>query len=123
MEVTGRLAGNAEVRKVTGDREVVSFTIVINDRYKPKNGEAQDVATFIKCSYWISTKVAEALRKGSVVTVAGRIGINSYKTNDGEFHANLVFHVNYLKIVASAKKETAAEPVPAGGTSKDDLPF
>ncbi|MCW3120967.1 MAG: hypothetical protein JWQ38_459, partial [Flavipsychrobacter sp.] len=47
---------------------------------------------------------------------------NSYKTNDGEFHANLVFHVNYLKIIGSVKKETVAEAVP-GGESKEDLPF
>ncbi|MCW3120512.1 MAG: single-strand binding protein/Primosomal replication protein n, partial [Flavipsychrobacter sp.] len=123
MEIKGSLAGNAVVRIVKEEKQVVSFTVVVNDRYKPKNGDAQNVATFINCSYWISTKVADALKKGSIVTVAGRIAINSYKTNDGEFHANLVFHVNYLKIIATAKKETAAEAVTAAGESKDDLPF
>jgi single-strand DNA-binding protein len=127
MEITARLTGDAQVRKVNG-KEVVAFTIVINESYKTKDGGRKEFATFINCSYWRNSKIAKFLTKSTVVTVTGRIDINAYKTNDGEFHAKLVFHTNNIKILAggkSAGKATAQEENNKGGLpeTKDDLPF
>ena len=102
MEITARLTGDAQVRKVN-DKEVVAFTIVIDDYYK-SDGKKKEVSTFIYCSYWQNTKIAKFLTKSTVVTVNGRIGINSYKTSEGDFKANLTFHVNQIKIIANFKE-------------------
>lgn len=124
MEITGRLTENAKVRKTKNDIELVAFTVVVNDSYKPKGGDRVNIATFFNCAYWQGTRVAKALKKGSIVNLFGHVGIDAYKGSDGEFYANLTFHVNHIKIIAGAKKETELETASAGAPeSKDDLPF
>ncbi len=120
MEIIGRVTGDAKVRKLNDGREVVSFSIAINDYYKTKDGEKKNVATFIDCSYWVSNKIAEHLKKGSIVSLFGRIGINAYINMKGEAQASLTFHVNNIKVVVYGKK-TDIDPTPT--TAKDDLPF
>ena len=93
MEITGRLTSDAEVRKTKSKKEFISFTIVVNDYYKTKDGEKKEVAEYINCTYWQSTKIADILSKGSVVTVTGRIYLNEYKAKDGTHVANLAFHL------------------------------
>ncbi len=126
MEITGRLVADAEVRKVKNNREVVSFTIAVDDGYKTKKGEWVEVTEFINCSYWVSTKVADVLLKGAIVTVSGRIHLNEFTGNNGNHHAYLAFHVNGVKVVAKAKrKEAVSQSTATESTSEtnDDLPF
>ena len=126
MEITGRLVGCAEVKKTKDKREFVVFTVVVNDYYKTKDGEKKEQSEFINCSYWLSSKIADTLLKGTIVTVSGRIYLNEFKGKDGEHHAYLAFHANSIKIIATAKKNGAVNKEPAlAGTpeTKDDLPF
>ncbi len=118
MELTARLAGDAVVRKTKDGRELVAFTVVDNNYYKTKSGEKKKDATFFNCAYWLSTAIAGHLKKGTIVTLFGRVGINSYKNREGEFFANLIFHTNNIKIVAGAKGADTSMV-----ESKDDLPF
>ncbi len=124
--ITGRIVKDAEIKKTKNGREFVAFTVVVNDSYKPKNGERQDTSNFYNCSYWISTNIAKALLKGSIVSVFGHIGINAYETKNGEFHAHLTFHCNSIKIIAKGKAGSAQtaelEEVGAEADTKD-LPF
>ncbi len=123
MEIIGRVTKDAEVRNLKDGRQVVAFSIAINDYYKTKTGEKKEETTYISCSYWISTKAADRVKKGSIISLFGRIGLNAYKGMDGEFHANLTFHVNAIKVVAQSKKGVALE-VESGATgTKNDLPF
>lgn len=107
IQITGVLTGKAQIKKVK-DREVVAFTIVINDSYKTNGGEKKELATYINCTYWQSSQIAKSLTKLTVVTVTGRIGINSYKTSDGEFHAKLIFHTDHIKIISGGKANEIA---------------
>ncbi len=104
MEMTGRLTTDAVVRTTKSNKEVVSFTVVMHDRYKTKDGEKKEVSTFVNCSYWISPKIAKFLLKGTIVTLSGHLGINSYKGSSGEFYAHIILHVNNIKIVGSSKR-------------------
>lgn len=116
MELTGRLTSDAKVKTLKDKRQVVAFTIVIND-YFTSGGEKKQEATYFNCSYWISTKVAQILTKGNVVQLSGRVGLNAYKGMDGEFNAYLTFHVNSFKLVHKHKvatHSTAEEPIPDG---------
>jgi single-strand DNA-binding protein len=126
---TGRVTADAKVNTLKEERQVVNFSVAINDYYKPKGSEeGKKVTTYINCSYWISTKVAERLTKGAVVEIAGRLYLNAYKNMDGEAKASLNCYVNHIKIHSSSKKETTV-PVPATAGSNDllepldDLPF
>ncbi len=122
MEITGRVTGDAQVKSTTDQRELVVFTVVDNHHYKTKAGEKKDEATFFNCSYWLSTAIAPHLKKGTIVTLFGRVGINSYKNKDNDFIAHLTFHANNIKIVAGGKSGSAAFPAGTPDT-KEDLPF
>ncbi|MFV8375922.1 single-stranded DNA-binding protein [Flavobacterium sp. GSP11] len=131
MEITGRVTADAVVHKVGNDRQVVNFSIAINDNYKPKGStEVKEIVTYINCSYWLSAKVAEWLKKGALVQLFGRIGLNVYSNSEGKAFGSLTFHTNNIKILIFAKKSEQAENITAhpavrGTTSEtaDDLPF
>jgi single-strand DNA-binding protein len=125
MEITGRLTADAEVKKTPGNKELVAFTVVVNDYYKTKGGEQKELSEFFSCSYWLSTKVAESLQKGSIVTVSGRVYLNEYKGKDGNQYAQIAFHADAIKIIVrgGAKKGSTAPAATATPETIDDLPF
>lgn len=123
MEIIGRVIRDAEVRNLKDGRQVVAFSIAINDYYKTKSGEKKEETTYINCSYWISAKAADRIKKGCIVSLFGRIGLNAYKGMDGEFHASLTFHVNAIKVVAQYKKGAGLEVEAVAAGKTDDLPF
>ena len=130
MEITGRITKDATVHKVSNDKQVVNFSIAINDNYKPKgSSEYKEVVTYIDCSYWMGTGVAEWLKKGTLVQLFGRIGISVYTASDGRALGSLTFHINNLKILVFAKKaqtpETDSTPKVKHSVKDepDDLPF
>jgi len=121
MVLIGRITKDATVKKLKDEREVVNFSIAINDYYKPKGAvEGVTLTTYYNCSYWISPKIAQRLTKGSLVEISGRIYINAYTGLDGEAKASLNCHVNSITIHQSKKVDTTP-------TSKEevasDLPF
>ena len=131
MEITGRITANSVVHKVSNDKQVVNFSIAINDNYKPKGSiEVKEVVTYINCSYWLNVKTAEWLKKGVLVQLFGRIGLNVYSNHEGKPIGSLTFHTNNIKILAFAKKTEQTEngvmsSIAQGKKSEtaDDLPF
>ncbi|MFH7018618.1 single-stranded DNA-binding protein [Flavobacterium sp. FlaQc-47] len=129
MEITGRIVKDASVFKLKENREVVNFTIAVNDSYKPKDStELKKIVTYIDCSYWLSSKTAQWLKKGALVELFGRIGMNVYIGNDGQAHGSLTFHTSHIKILAFAKSEQDTPQVSTGTKTNsekepDDLPF
>lgn len=130
MEITGRITKDATVRKVGEEKQVVNFSIAINDSYKPKgSAEYKEIVTYIDCSYWISSKVAEWLQKGALVQLLGRIGMNTYTSSDGRALGALTFHIDSIKILVFAKKIQVSESnnaIPKKQKQQenpDDLPF
>ena len=123
-QITGRIVKDAAIRKTGDGRELVTFTVAVNDRYKPKGKDEIKETRYFNCAYWLSTKVKDALKQGTIVSVFGRVNLNAYKGSDGEYHANLTFHCNYIEILGGGKREATAT-ADAGATpeTKDDLPF
>lgn len=120
MTIIGRITKDASVKTLKDDREVVSFSLALNDYYKAKgNEQGTTVTTYINCSYWLSTKIAERLTKGSLVEISGRIYVTAYLNMDNEAKASLNCHVNSIKVHQSGKAvatKKEAELIP-------DLPF
>lgn len=129
MEITGRLVGDAKVHTLKDDRQVVNFTVAINDYFKSKGSlDGKQVTLYIQCGYWISTAVAERLKKGSIVELNGRLYVSAYKDMDGEAKGSLHCHVNSIKVHSTSPATSS------GGKTKqlnaaqlteplDDLPF
>lgn len=126
MLVIGRITKDAVINMLKDERQVVNFSVAVNDYYKPKGAmEATKFTTFFNCSYWISSKIAERLRKGTLVEVSGRIFVTAYTDMDGNAKASLNCHANSIKI-HSYGKEVEVIGAPAETSTedkKDDLPF
>lgn len=127
MEITGRVTADASVQKVNNDKQVVNFSIAINDNYKPKGStEVKEVTTYINCSYWLNTATAQWLKKGTLVQLFGRIGMNVYNNSEGMAVGTLTFHTNNIKILVFPKKaETtkASSAVKEKKSKTQDVPF
>ena len=126
MLVIGRITKDAVVNTLKDERQGVNFSIAVNDYYRPKSAtEATKFTTFFNCSYWISSKIAERLKKGTLVEVNGRIFVTAYTDLDGNAKASLNCHVNSVKIHSYGKElEVIGTPVETPTEDKkEDLPF
>jgi single-strand DNA-binding protein len=123
MEITGRVTADAFRKSIKDDREVVQFSVAINDAFKPKGETAiKKITTYIDCSYWKNPGIAQYIRKGTIVEMIGNISARAYKNMDGEPKASLNFHVNTIKLHGgSYKTKIKAEETTTPQT--DDLPF
>jgi single-strand DNA-binding protein len=129
--IIGRITKNAEINTVKNDRQVVNFSVAINDSYKTKQGERRELTTYYNCSYWISPNVAKILTKGSLVELTGRASSSAWIGKDGEIRSGLNFHTSYIQLHSSGKN-VESEPKqnaegetnnPFAGDEEDDLPF
>ena len=127
MEITGRIIKDATVSKVRGEKQVVNFSIAINDSYKAKGStEVKKTTTYFSCAYWVSTGIAKLLTKGTLVQLYGRISVNVYNDMQGQPKAGLNFHVSNIKLLGktsftnSEKTPTAAAEITQ---PLEDLPF
>jgi single-strand DNA-binding protein len=127
MEITGRITKDAVLVKISAEKQVVNFSIAINDSYKPKgSSQIKEVVTYINCDYWLNPNIAPYLKKGALVELFGRIGLQVYTNAEGKPLGSLTFHINNLKILVFAKKDTVESNTNliANPTKEaDDLPF
>lgn len=127
MELTARLTGDATISTLKNEKQVVHFNVAINDSYKAKGStEVTKMVTYVQCSYWVNTNIAQYLIKGTLVELQGRIGVNAYKAGDGEAKASLTFHVNSIKLHGKPGVTSLAPVVSIATAIKepvDDLPF
>ena len=124
--LVGRVVKNAEVRTTKNDKQVVNFSIAVNDSYKAKNNsEAKKVVRYFNCAYWINTTIAEHLTKGTLVELNGRINLDSWENMEGKTMASLSMHVNNIKLhgKGASKKEEAQATTTDTAAAGDDLPF
>lgn len=124
MVLIGRLTKDAVVAQLKDERKVVNFTLAVNDYYKPKNSDkGVTVTTFVQCAYWLSPKIAEWLKKGSLIELMGRLTVNVYTDMQGDAKGTLNCHVDSIKIHQQAKAETVKTESKVKEPAADDLPF
>jgi single-strand DNA-binding protein len=126
MVLVGRITKDAIVNTLIDERDVVNFSVAINDYYKPKGtAERIKLTTYVNCSYWISSKVAERLKKSTLVEISGRIFVSAYTDLNSNAKASLNCHVNTIKIHSWGKEgqDIGTPATTPGEDKKEDLPF
>lgn len=125
MQITGRITADAKINTVKGDKEVVNFSIAVNDRYKVKGtNEVKEFVTFINIAWWMSTGILKILKKGAIVTVTGRLSCNAYIDMNGNAKASINFNADKIDLIHSKKVEAVIESEPSLITEPvADLPF
>jgi single-strand DNA-binding protein len=102
MEIIGRVTADAKVKVLPDEREVVNFSIAVNDSYKPKGiKEVKKVVTYIDCSYWLSTNIAQYIKKGVVIQLSGSISARAWIDSSNEAKAGLNFQPQTLVNILS----------------------
>jgi single-strand DNA-binding protein len=113
MEIIGRFTANAQRKELTDGREVVNFSVAMNDSYKRKGAiEVTKETTFINCSYWICPGIAQHLKKGGIVQVSGSLSAPAYLGIDGEPKASLTFMSITSGCTAVAARKSYRKPYP-----------
>ncbi|SDH29340.1 single-stranded DNA-binding protein [Mucilaginibacter gossypii] len=129
MLFTGRLTAKAEVNAVKGDKQVINFTVAINQKWKNKAGEKKEKTAFVDCAYWRNSGIAEYLTKGAVVEISGWMEAHGYQSKKDGIRARLICTCDTIKLFSLvAKAEPKAEeketaPYTTGAVADDDLPF
>ena len=109
MTIIGRVTRDAEVRSLSNNKSVVSFSVAVNHDYKDKNGTKVTQTEFFDCAYWFSTGVAQYLTKGSLVELAGRVSARAWMGNDGQPKAGLNFNTTDIILHGGNKPEAQAQ--------------
>ena len=130
MNIIGRLTRDAEVRTLDGNRQVVNFSVAVNDNYKNKQGERIEQATFFDCSYWVTPNIATYLTKGTLVELLGRVSVRAWTDTDGKARAGLNFHTSQIKLHGGGRRAETVQATArvennslAEEQAEDDLPF
>ncbi|TCV05310.1 single-strand DNA-binding protein [Sphingobacterium alimentarium] len=130
MNITGRLTRDAEVRTLSNEKQVVNFSVAINDGYRNKQGERVEQTTYFDCAYWITPNVARLLTKGTLVELTGRVSTRAWVSKDGEARAGLNFHTSSIKLHGGSRRTETVQATAqsesngtAGQGTEDDLPF
>lgn len=127
--IIGRVIKNAEINTLKNDKQVVNFSVAINNNYKTKQGERREQTTYYNCSYWINSKIAEFLTTGTLVELSGRISSSAWIGKDGEIRSGLNFHTSNIKLHGGGKRVTVENEIPQkdnnpfSDETEDDLPF
>ena len=132
--LVGRLTRDPELRKTQNDTSVTSFTVAVDNRRGGQNG--QNTASFIPCVAWNATAdfINNYAKKGSLVSVEGRLNQRSYKNNAGANVQVVEVVVDNFEFVGPRTNSDNANNAPvdndpledtfdAGDVTTDDLPF
>ncbi len=137
--IAGRLGRDAELRSLSGDNQVIRFSIPITRRGRDNKEET----LWVECNYFRgasdSTEVVKYLRKGAIVLVEGTPWVRQYVRNDNTQGVAFECRVSNIKIIAyaprleepsaTAEPSSAAAPdepisiLPDTSDPPDDLPF
>ncbi|MEO6851563.1 MAG: single-stranded DNA-binding protein [Mucilaginibacter sp.] len=130
MLFTGRLTANATVNAVKGDKQVINFTVAINQKWKNKDGEKKEKTAFVDCAYWRNSGIAEYLTKGAVVEISGWMEAHGYQSKSDGIKARLNCTCDTIKLFSvTAKASDTADTkqkkavTTGAGKDDDDLPF
>ncbi|MFA6082737.1 single-stranded DNA-binding protein [Mucilaginibacter sp.] len=113
MLFTGRLTANAAINALTRDKQVINFTVAINQKWKNKAGEKKEKTAFVECAYWRNSGIAEYLTKGAVVEISGWMEAQAYQSKKDGIRARLICTCDTIKLFSLVAK--AAEPTDSAG--------
>lgn len=82
VNIIGRLTRDPELRTTTTEKQVCSFSLAVQKRFKPQDGSAD--ADFFDCVAWgqQAEYTANYLTKGKRVAVTGRLQSRKYTVGD-----------------------------------------
>ncbi len=102
VEICGFLGKDAEVRTLANGHSLIRLSVATNDYYKKPDGVRAENTTWHKVMMWKkdAAGMAENLKKGKLVHIAGRLNNRKYTDKNGRNH--------FITEVLAHKTEVAA---------------
>ena len=108
VTLAGNIVKDAEVRRV-GDNgtAVTTITIASNKRYRDKENNWQELATFVDVELWgsLAERSDDFAKKGTPVIVEGSLRNNRWKDKDDQFHSKLQLKAEKVHVLTYPEKE------------------
>ena len=123
VSMIGRLTKIPDIRQTNTGKNVCTFTLAVNRRYKDADGKT--TADFFTVQAWekLAELCARYLDKGSKVFVSGELRNRSYEAKDGSKRTVTEIIANEIEFL-SPKSGSVTPPVEEWEQVKDsDLPF
>lgn len=121
LAISGNLVKDPELRSTQGGKQVVGFTVAIN--------EGKDKTEYIDCVAWEKTAdlISKYCKKGDRMTCSGRIQTRSWeKDGQKKYKTEAVIHQFDFppkKQDAGSNTEGVYQPETSGGGMGDEIPF
>jgi single-strand DNA-binding protein len=106
LQIIGNLGKDCIVKEVNG-QNVINFSVVHSERYKDKQGNQKERATWVECAYWTDkTGVVPYLTKGKTIYAEGYPEAEAYTNKDNQPAATLRMRVQTIQLVGGVGGET-----------------
>lgn len=102
IQTIGYVGNNAKTQEYDG-KKVVNFSVAHTEKIKLKNGQEQEKTTWIDCSYWTSTNVAEFIKKGTQLFILGQMFVSMYDKPSGEKEVRIDCRIIRLEFINQPK--------------------
>jgi len=86
VELVGYAGRDVEVKEVRKGINLASFSLATSENYRDKSGEWVSNTSWHNIVMWndIAKKAGEEIRKGSQVSLTGKLSYRNYETKGGE---------------------------------------
>lgn len=104
VRLLGRLGEEPKVRNLESGKKVANFNLATNEVYRDSNGNKQTETTWHRLVAWgKQAEIAEKyLKKGSEITVEGKLTNRQWEDKQGEKHYSTEIVVNSLLMLDKA---------------------
>jgi single-strand DNA-binding protein len=110
--IVGNLGRDAEIRDVSPDTKVISFSVAHSERYRNRSGVEEERTTWVRCSSFVDankTGIAQYLKKGTLVYVEGTPSVNTYLNKQtNALQAALELRVITLRLLGSSNRDSSS---------------
>ncbi|MBS1650912.1 MAG: single-stranded DNA-binding protein [Bacteroidetes bacterium] len=85
VQLTGNLGSTPELKTFENGNKLLKFSLATNEEYKTQRGESATDTQWHNISVWgkLAENLESQLKKGSFVSVEGRISTRSYNDKSG----------------------------------------
>lgn len=83
IQLIGRLGKDPESKTTPGNKEVCTFSVAVDHRWKDKKGEAKSLTDWFNIEAWgkLGEICQQYLHKGQLVFIEGRMKTDKYEHN------------------------------------------
>ncbi len=101
VELVGFAGNDAECKEINQNVKLGFFSLATSESYRTKDGEWASNTSWHRIVLWNenATKAAEEIKKGSRVSLSGKLNYRTYQTNNGEKRMATEIIVNQFEVL------------------------